>query len=223
MDHGIRINPAGRVENHTADNFLKHPIDYANVEVHMLIEAEAEPVNEGDCADVQRRLIHTCRTGAVGLQSLRDDPQEDAQHHVEHRPVALHEVAQPFGYRQHPLAHRQAGKNMIRQVCRRLYHAPGVARGAHATAFAGEGHEVVVATIIATGAGKAVGKDAAFEAFAKRLAHIALWRVVVTLSVELPHTGEIEPSLEVFGYRLVQQRALRVVWVVEFGFARCCK
>ena len=25
MDHGIRINRAGRVENHTADNFLKHP------------------------------------------------------------------------------------------------------------------------------------------------------------------------------------------------------
>jgi hypothetical protein len=32
----------------------------------------------------------------VGLQTLRNDPQEDAQHHVEHHPVALHEVAQSF-------------------------------------------------------------------------------------------------------------------------------
>jgi hypothetical protein len=33
-------------------------------------------------------------------------------------------------------------------VCRRLHHAPGVARGAHATALAGEGHKVVVSTIV---------------------------------------------------------------------------
>ena len=56
---------------------------------------------------------------------------------VEHRPVALHEVAQPFGNRQHPLAHRQAGKDVIRPVRRRLYHAPGIARGADAPAFGG--------------------------------------------------------------------------------------
>jgi hypothetical protein len=58
----------------------------------MSVQAGAEPVDEGDGADVQRRLVHTCRTGAVGLQGLRDDPQEDAQHHVEHCPVTLHEV-----------------------------------------------------------------------------------------------------------------------------------
>jgi hypothetical protein len=28
------------------------------------------------------------RTGAVGLQSLCDHPQKDAQHHIEHWPVA---------------------------------------------------------------------------------------------------------------------------------------
>ena len=74
MDHGIRINPAGRVENHTADNFLKHPIDYANMEMHMLIEARAEAVNESECADVHGSLVHMGRPGAVGLQSLRDHP-----------------------------------------------------------------------------------------------------------------------------------------------------
>jgi hypothetical protein len=44
---------------------------------------------------------------------------------------------------------------MIRQVCRRLCHAPRVARGAHAPALAREGHEVVVRTVGAAGAGKA--------------------------------------------------------------------
>ena len=35
---------------------------------------------------------------------------EDAQHHIEHWPVALHEVPQPLGHGEHPLAHRQAGE-----------------------------------------------------------------------------------------------------------------
>ena len=52
---------------------------------------------------------------------------------------------------------------MIRQVRRCLHHAPGVARGAHATAFAGEGQEVVMPAVITPGPGKAVGEDAAFQ------------------------------------------------------------
>ena len=93
------------------------------MEVHMPVQAGAEPVDESDCAYVQRRLVHLGRTGAVSLQALRNDPQEDAQHHVEHCPVALHKVAQSLWDRQHPLAHRQAGINMIAEVCRRLHSA----------------------------------------------------------------------------------------------------
>jgi hypothetical protein len=60
--------------------------------VHMLIEAGTEPVNEDDCADVQGRLVYLRRTGVVGLQALLNDPQKNPQHHVQHCPVALHEV-----------------------------------------------------------------------------------------------------------------------------------
>ncbi len=123
-------------------------------------------MDEGDCAYVQRRFIrlpHLGRPRAVGLQALRNHPQEDAQHHVQYSPVTLHEVAQPLRHRQHPLAHRQAGKNMIAEVCRRLHHAPGVARGADAAALAGIGHKVVVPAVIAPGPGKAMSEDAAFE------------------------------------------------------------
>ena len=45
---------------------LKHAIDYADVEVHMLVQARSEAVDEGGCADVQGGLAHLGRTGAVG-------------------------------------------------------------------------------------------------------------------------------------------------------------
>ena len=66
---------------------------------------------------------------------------------------------------------------MIRQVCRRLRHAPGVAQRAVTTAFAEIGDEVVMPAVITASPGKTVGKDAAFQVFAKRLAHTVLWGV----------------------------------------------
>ena len=116
-------------------------------------------MNEGDGTDVQACLVHMGRTGAVGLQSLCDHPQKDAQHHAQHRSVALHEVTKPLGNRQHPLAHRQAGEYVIVQVRCCLHHAPGGARGADSPAFAGEGYKVVVPTVAAASAGKAMGKE----------------------------------------------------------------
>jgi hypothetical protein len=62
--------------------------------MHMLVQAGAEPVYEGHGSDVQGRLVDLRRSGAVGLQALRNDPQEDAQHHAQHWPVTLHEVTQ---------------------------------------------------------------------------------------------------------------------------------
>lgn len=59
-------------------------------------------------------------------------------------------------------------------------------------------------------AGKAVGEDATFQVFGKRLAHIGLGGVVVTLFVELACTDQLKPTLEVLGYGLVEQRTLRM-------------
>ena len=42
--------------------------------------------------------------------------------------------------------------------------------------------------------------------------------MVVALAIELTCAGELMPGLEMFGYGLVEQRALRVARVVEFGF-----
>ena len=149
---------------------------------------------------------------------MGNHPQKNTQHHVQYRPIALHEVAQALGHRQHPLAHRQAREDVICEVRRRLHHAPGVARGADTPAFAGEGHKVVVRAVSAAGTGKAVGEDAAFEIFAKRLAHIGLGGAVIALTVKLTCTGQVKPGFVVLGYRLVEQRALRMARVVELGW-----
>jgi hypothetical protein len=45
-----------------ARHFLKHPIARAELEVHMPVQAGAEPVDESDCANVQRRLVRLSRT-----------------------------------------------------------------------------------------------------------------------------------------------------------------
>ena len=156
----------------------------------MSVQAGAKAVDESYSADVQGRFVYLRRTGAVGLQALRNDPQENALHHVQYRTVTLHKVRWPFGHRQHPLAHRQAGEDVVGQVCCRLHHAPCIARGADAPAFAGEGDKVVVSTIVAPRPGKAVREDAAFQIFAKGLADIGLGGVVVALPVELACIGQ---------------------------------
>ena len=75
------------------------------MQVHMPVQAGAEAVDKSHRADMQGGPVHLGRTGAVVLQALRNDPQEDAQHHVEYCPVTLHEIAQPLRHGEHPLAH----------------------------------------------------------------------------------------------------------------------
>ena len=86
LGHGRRIDAAGRVEYDTwrrglhwgisaalALHSLKHPVHHANVEVDVFVQAGAEPVNEGHCADVQARLVCIGRARAMGLQALCND------------------------------------------------------------------------------------------------------------------------------------------------------
>jgi hypothetical protein len=54
-----------------------------------------------------------------------------------------------------------------------------------------------MATIVTAGAGKTVGKYPTFEVFAKRLADVGLWCVVVALAVKLACTGQLKPSLKI--------------------------
>ena len=80
---------------------------------------------------------------------------------------------------------------MIVQVRCCLHHAPGGARGADSTAFAGESDEVVMPAILVTSAGEAMGKDAALQICGKRFAYEGLGGVVVALAVELTRAGQL--------------------------------
>ena len=51
------------------DHRPKHPINHANMEVHMAVQAGAEAVDECNCPNVQGRLVHTQSPWAVGLQA----------------------------------------------------------------------------------------------------------------------------------------------------------
>ena len=67
LSHGSLFQTACRVKIYAPiRQRLKHPIDHADVEVHMRVQARSEAVDEDDCADVQGCLIHLRRTGAVG-------------------------------------------------------------------------------------------------------------------------------------------------------------
>ena len=97
---------------------------------------------------------------------------------------------------------------MVHQMCRRLGHAPRVARRAHPAALAGEGDKIVVRAVIAPDPREAVGKDTALQVFAKHLLHIGRWCVVATLAIELAGAAECKPGLQMIGHGAIQHGAL---------------
>ena len=86
--------------------------------------------------------------------------------------------------------------------CRR-YHAPGIARGAHAALLAREGDQEVVPALRVPRAGQAMGEDATFEIAAEVALDVAGERVGVIAFAMSQH----EPSLEVTLDGAIQQRA----------------
>lgn len=99
----------------------------------------------------------------------------------------------------------------------RIHHAPYVARGADTPAFAGKAYQIVMPAVIAPDAGKPVGEDAALQILLERLAHKGPEAVVLALPVELARPGQFQPGFIVLGDRLVQQRALKVARLAEYG------
>ena len=104
---------------------------------------------------------------------------------------------------------------MVHQVHRLLRHALGVAGGAHAPAFAGEGNEVVMATVFTLGSGKAVRKRCLIQGTCERLGKHRPLGCSSRPAVNLACAGEIKQSLKVFGNRLIQQRALGLAAFVQ--------
>ena len=103
---------------------------------------------------------------------------------------------------------------MIDQVRGRFGHAPGVARGAHATALAGVGDQEIVLALVAVGAGESMRKDAAFEIAAE--GSLDMGRRCFTVLA----AGELQPGFEVGLDDAIPQRPLGTAALVALGCGR---
>ena len=71
-------------------HFLKHPIDHTDVEVHMHVQAEAEPVDDGWIKDEQRLIpVRVCAIKKCAAQTRK------AQDKVRQESAKDKRVAQP--------------------------------------------------------------------------------------------------------------------------------
>lgn len=103
---------------------------------------------------------------------------------------------------------------MIDQMRGSFGHAPRIARGTHATTFAGVGDQKIVLALVAVGAGEAVGEDAAFEIAAE--GSLDMGRRCFTVLA----AGELQPGFEVGLDDAIPQRPLGTAALVALGCGR---
>ena len=105
---------------------LEDAVHHAKVEVVVRIEGRAEAMEEAD--GCKRRGIRCGRTGLP--QDGLKGPEEDMEDSAGGPGPAVEEGPQALGDREHDLAHRDVGEDMVHQVDCGLGHALGVAGGA---------------------------------------------------------------------------------------------
>jgi len=189
LGDGGGIEAAGGMKDDPARGGLEHAVDDHAVEVQVGIEVGAEAVDEGHGSEPRRGA----RTGAARAQAGLHRVQEQPQGRALQVGVALQEVTQALGYREHPLPQRQVRQHAIGQMRCGGHHAPRVARGAHAAPLAGERDQEIVAALPAPGPGKAMGEDAAFQVTAELPLHVFRHRPLIVGS----GAALGEPSFEV--------------------------
>ena len=136
-----------------------HAVQHLAAQVDVEVGCRAEALDQRDRAAV----------GLVRLQA-RLIEQEARDHAVQHLQHGRHQIglrsqqqAQRDRQREHPLAQRHNGDDVVYQVRRRLRYATGTTRRAEPAPLATEGDQPVVAAVAAAQAQEAVGQDAGFE------------------------------------------------------------
>jgi len=85
------------------------------------------------------------------------------KHGAGHLGVSFQVIAKAFRQRQYPLAHSDPRKYVVAQVGRGFRHAASGAGWANTPAFARKGDQKIMTTVVAAGAGEAMGQYAAFQ------------------------------------------------------------
>ena len=89
--------------------------------------------------------------------------QQDLEHGAGDAHVVVEVRTQALGDREHPLPCGDVWQHVVGEVSGDLAHAPGVARRADASALTRERNQPLVAALLATGPGEAIGQDAALQ------------------------------------------------------------
>jgi hypothetical protein len=156
----LELLPIGRSEmgglveaGATVRIHTEHAVDDADVAVEVGVEGRAEPVQEGDGADLGSRAGSGTRAAERGT----DGPEKDAEHRAGDGRVVVEEGANPgtarsvVRDRQHPLTDGQRGQDVVGEMGGGLHHATRVAGRTDASALATERYQELVAATGAAG------------------------------------------------------------------------
>jgi hypothetical protein len=142
-------------------------VDNNQVEVEVWVQGRAEAVQEADGAG----LGLGGRTGTCVAKRGPDRAQEDPEDGTRDVGIVMQERPEAFGDREDPLPDGEVGQHVIREMRCELGHTTGVAGGTDAPALAGKRDQALVAEVLAAGAGKPVGEDAAPQVGSEVLLH----------------------------------------------------
>ena len=131
-------------------------------------------------------------------------PQRHTSHAGQQHRGTVQKVAQPFGVGNHPLTHRNFGKQVLDQMCGQGRHPSRGARGTHASSLAGKGNQEIMAAAWAAGASEAVGENAAGEIGTQLPLDSRRNRFAVR--IRIAPLGQ--PSPQVLLHQSIQHRAL---------------
>ncbi len=143
-----------------------------------------------------------------------NDPVDDSQDGREQLGMCGEEATKRDRKREHPLAHRHPGDDVIDQVGGGLGHAPGATARAEATLLTRKGDELLMGTVGATQAQEAVGQYAALE---KGIEFVfdEIGQARSSLKLDLGQEG-----LEVFLNQLIEDGVFGTPAFVVYAFSR---
>ena len=135
-------------------------VEHERVEVEVEIERAPETLRHDHGTGTSAR---DPRTSSPRGMPPEQRAHEDAPHGRAERRVVGERKAHRVGERQHPLADRHGGQNVVGEVHGRLRRAPAAAGRTGPAPLAGEGHQLVSAAARAVHAREAAREDPAVE------------------------------------------------------------
>jgi hypothetical protein len=148
------------------------------MKVHVEVEAAAEPLHEHNGPALGSHMPSSSRSPLIRPEDgLHEQTCEGSQH----RRFQCRQHAKLVGKREHVLPEGHVGQHAVHKVGPGVCHAPPGAAWAYAPVLAREGHEQVMAAVVAVRAYETVREHAASKVGAKLALHVGRKWLVVRL------------------------------------------